>query len=266
VYPPTEQQWLALQWRQLQSDSRLTREDSRLTERSASDAGGGGGGGGGGAGTPSPGPGSGGDGAGYFGGGAVRAAAVWRAGVAAVKARIVATDSLSGAQARPSAARVLRLMLMTRLRKQCCVRQHFCNLGADAYKSSSVRHRHSDEPRQLSDPRLALTECNARVQAAVDLHEVQTYIEWHRRVIGRALELLAPAAAAKDIAAFFHKKVAHLPPACLLDQVVSHCLAGVAAASRRTAAGLKQPMQVRRAAGGCTAHCRLAWTPRMRNH
>jgi hypothetical protein len=127
------------------------------------------------------------------------------------------------------------------------------SLSAAAYKPSPLRHRHSDEPRQLSDPRHALTGFNKHVQAAVDPHEVQTYIGWHRRVTGRALALLAPAAAARDIAAFFHKKVAHLPPVCLLEQVVLHCLAGVKAASRRTVAGLKLLLQVRRVAGGFTA-------------
>lgn len=84
----------------------------------------------------------------------------------------------------------------------------------------------------------------ARVQATVDAQEILLYIEWHQRVIQRALELLPPAPASKQIAAFFHKKVHNLPPACLLDQVVSHCLEGMAAASRRTAASLKQSLQV----------------------
>jgi hypothetical protein len=85
------------------------------------------------------------------------------------------------------------------------------------------------------------------VQATVDPNEVLLYIGWHQKVIKRALDLLPPSSASKQVAAFFHKKVPHLQPSCLLDQVVTHTLAGISAATRRTATGLKLPFSV---AGG----------------
>jgi hypothetical protein len=99
VYPGVEQQWLALQWRAHHDAAHLRHEESRLTDRSDSMSEHSGHGGapnpfGDPTGkTPSPGAGQGGADGGYFGGGAVRAAAVWRAGVAAVKARIAQVDS-----------------------------------------------------------------------------------------------------------------------------------------------------------------------------
>ena len=73
---------------------------------------------------------------------------------------------------------------------------------------------------------------------------VAAFIAWHEVTIRRACDLLPAAAAAKHVAAFFHKKVPDLPPSCLLNQVVTHALDGIAAASRRAAAGFKQPYAV----------------------
>jgi hypothetical protein len=70
------------------------------------------------------------------------------------------------------------------------------------------------------------------------------FIGWHEIAIKRARDLLPPAAASKQIGAFFHKKVPNLAPCCLLNQVATHCLQGLSAASRRTTAGLKPPVTV----------------------
>jgi hypothetical protein len=77
----------------------------------------------------------------------------------------------------------------------------------------------------------------ARVQAVVSAAEVERFVGWHRIVINRSMSLLPPASAAAHISAFFHKKVPTLAPCCLLDQVVTHCLAGISAASKRGVAG-----------------------------
>ena len=103
-YPAVEQQWLALQWRLHEAESRLPREESRLSDRSdntsttgeasAANVGGA-------AATPSPGgpPASDGTAGGrYFGSGSAAAARVWRAGMAAVKARMGAAESGGAAQ------------------------------------------------------------------------------------------------------------------------------------------------------------------------
>ena len=72
----------------------------------------------------------------------------------------------------------------------------------------------------------------------MDPSEAEQYINWHRIVINRAMSFLTPSIAATHIAAFFHKKVPTLPPCCLLDQVVTHCLAGITAASKRSVNGV----------------------------
>lgn len=114
-YPTAEQQWLSLQWKQLHSEARLRGEESRMTDRSDGTAPGTGGApsshaptpepsGASAVATPSPGgaPGGAAEGErGYFGAGAGRAAAVWRAGVAAVKARVMTADSANSAAVRP---------------------------------------------------------------------------------------------------------------------------------------------------------------------
>lgn len=87
-----------------------------------------------------------------------------------------------------------------------------------------------------------------RVQAVVDPQAVSSFIGWHRVVIQRATTLLPAVAAAMHISAFFHKKVPDLPPCCLLDQVVTHTLAGISSASRRSLAALKAPLTVADAA------------------
>jgi hypothetical protein len=79
--------------------------------------------------------------------------------------------------------------------------------------------------------------CNF-LQAVVDAGEVEKYINWHRIVINRSMSFLPSNIAATHIAAFFHKKVPTLPPCCLLDQVVTHCLAGITAASKRSVNGV----------------------------
>jgi hypothetical protein len=82
------------------------------------------------------------------------------------------------------------------------------------------------------------------VQAVVDAGEAERYINWHRIVINRAMSFLPPNIAASHIAAFFHKKVPTLPPCCLLDQVVTHCLAGITAASKRSVVGTPPQLAV----------------------
>lgn len=92
-----------------------------------------------------------------------------------------------------------------------------------------------------------------RVQVVVDPQAVSSFIGWHRVVIQRASTLLPPATAATCVSAFFHKKVPDLAPCCLLDQVVTHTLAGISAASRRSLAALKAPLPVADAASAADA-------------
>lgn len=76
----------------------------------------------------------------------------------------------------------------------------------------------------------------------MDPNQILLYIGWHQKVLKRTLALLPPSAAAKQVAALFHKKGQDTLPACLLHQVVTHVLSGVTAATRRTTAALRQPL------------------------
>lgn len=87
----------------------------------------------------------------------------------------------------------------------------------------------------------------------MDPQAVASFIGWHRVVIQRATSLLPAAPAATHVSAFFHKKAPDLPPCCLLDQVVSHTLSGISAASRRSLAALKAPLVVADAASAADA-------------